>query len=114
MKSKTKKYINNEELHKEVKSEFSYDDLSPTRNKQQQGPEQVFQNSLETSRASIGTAIDVSRNFKEQDIEEESIIRFLVATDNHLGFLEKDPIRKDDSFVYIYTHIFKVLRSLLF
>lgn len=28
----------------------------------------------------------------------ESEIRFLIATDNHLGYLEKDPIRGNDSF----------------
>ena len=29
---------------------------------------------------------------------DDNIVRILVATDNHLGFLEKDPIRGDDSF----------------
>lgn len=28
-----------------------------------------------------------------------STMRILVATDNHLGYLEKDPIRGEDSFV---------------
>jgi double-strand break repair protein MRE11 len=29
---------------------------------------------------------------------DDEIIRILVATDNHLGFLEKDAIRCNDSF----------------
>ncbi len=29
---------------------------------------------------------------------EENTFRILVANDNHLGYLESDPIRKDDSF----------------
>jgi len=29
---------------------------------------------------------------------DEHTLRILVATDNHLGYLEKDPIRGEDSF----------------
>lgn len=29
----------------------------------------------------------------------EDIVRILVATDNHLGFMEKDPVRGADSFI---------------
>lgn len=32
------------------------------------------------------------------DPQVDSIFRFLVTTDNHLGFLERDPIRGEDSF----------------
>lgn len=30
---------------------------------------------------------------------EDSTLRILVATDNHLGYMEKDPLRGEDSFV---------------
>ena len=30
---------------------------------------------------------------------EDSTLRILIATDNHLGYLEKDPLRGEDSFV---------------
>ena len=30
--------------------------------------------------------------------DENSVVNFLVATDIHLGFAERDPIRKNDSF----------------
>ncbi|RKP38050.1 meiotic recombination protein [Dimargaris cristalligena] len=33
------------------------------------------------------------------DTEPENTLRLLLATDNHLGYLEKDPVRKDDSFL---------------
>ena len=29
---------------------------------------------------------------------DDSIIRIMVSTDNHLGFMEKDPVRCNDSF----------------
>ena len=29
---------------------------------------------------------------------DDDILRILVATDNHLGFMERDPIRGEDSF----------------
>lgn len=32
-----------------------------------------------------------------EDIREEDIIRILIATDNHLGYNERDPIRGRDS-----------------
>lgn len=32
------------------------------------------------------------------DVEDPSVLRILVATDNHLGYMEKDPIRGQDSF----------------
>ncbi|ORY98277.1 Mre11 DNA-binding presumed domain-domain-containing protein [Lobosporangium transversale] len=34
----------------------------------------------------------------DTEIEEKDTFSILVATDNHLGYLEKDPIRGDDSF----------------
>ena len=43
--------------------------------------------------------------FEEIKMEEndsgpaEDIVRILVATDNHLGFMEKDPVRGADSFI---------------
>ena len=32
-------------------------------------------------------------------MEEEDIIKILVSSDNHVGFLERDPIRGEDSFL---------------
>ncbi|CAN8065665.1 unnamed protein product [Agarophyton chilense] len=32
------------------------------------------------------------------DTDPESLIKILISTDNHLGYLEKDPVRGDDSF----------------
>ncbi len=31
--------------------------------------------------------------------DDEDALRILVATDNHLGYMEKDPIRGNDSFI---------------
>ncbi|KAF2076751.1 hypothetical protein CYY_001940 [Polysphondylium violaceum] len=39
-----------------------------------------------------------NNNNNNQDDAKANIMRILVATDNHLGYLEKDPIRGDDSF----------------
>jgi hypothetical protein len=33
--------------------------------------------------------------------EEKDVMRILVATDNHLGFMERDRIRRDDSFIAV-------------
>ena len=33
----------------------------------------------------------------DNDLDEDTI-RIMVSTDNHLGFLEKDPVRGNDSF----------------
>ena len=30
--------------------------------------------------------------------DSESVLKILIATDNHLGFMEKDPVRCNDSF----------------
>lgn len=32
------------------------------------------------------------------EASEQDTFKILVATDNHLGYLEKDPVRGDDSF----------------
>ncbi|EGG14929.1 DNA repair exonuclease [Cavenderia fasciculata] len=55
---------------------------------------------------------------QQQDTKKSSIMRILVATDNHLGYLEKDPIRGDDSFnsfeeILQYAHKLKVDMVLL-
>jgi double-strand break repair protein MRE11 len=42
--------------------------------------------------------------------EESSLFRIMIATDNHLGFLENDQIRGDDSFVS-FEEILKVSKS---
>ncbi len=39
--------------------------------------------------------------------EEDSVINILVASDLHLGYLEKDPIRGEDSFV-TFNEVFKI------
>lgn len=44
-------------------------------------------------------AVDPKFRNMDQHQSEESLIKILVATDNHLGYGEKDPIRGDDSFV---------------
>jgi double-strand break repair protein MRE11 len=33
------------------------------------------------------------------DDDHDDILRILIATDNHLGYMEKDPIRGNDSFL---------------
>ena len=37
----------------------------------------------------------------------ENIFRILIATDNHLGYAERDPIRGEDSFV-TFREILKI------
>ncbi|KAJ3302181.1 meiotic recombination, partial [Gonapodya sp. JEL0774] len=32
------------------------------------------------------------------DEDSSNVISILIATDNHLGYLEKDPVRSNDSF----------------
>lgn len=39
--------------------------------------------------------------------EEDSVINILVASDLHLGYLEKDPIRGEDSFV-TFNEVFQI------
>jgi double-strand break repair protein MRE11 len=34
-----------------------------------------------------------------QILEENSLFKIMIATDNHLGYLENDQVRGDDSFV---------------
>ncbi|KAJ1509843.1 Double-strand break repair protein mre11a [Coelomomyces lativittatus] len=44
---------------------------------------------------------DVNQDYESdsgENNEENSCLRILFATDNHLGFMEKDPIRGEDSF----------------
>jgi double-strand break repair protein MRE11 len=45
-----------------------------------------------------------------QNLEENSLFRIMVATDNHLGYLENDQIRGDDSFVS-FEEILKVSKQ---
>ena len=35
----------------------------------------------------------------DEDIREEDILRILITSDNHLGYCERDSIRRDDSFI---------------
>ncbi|KAL9655012.1 hypothetical protein ABK040_008796 [Willaertia magna] len=41
----------------------------------------------------------VEKEVNEEDMDDKDILRILITTDNHLGYLERDPIRKDDSFI---------------
>lgn len=41
---------------------------------------------------------------------EGDILRIMIATDNHLGYMEADPVRKEDSF-NAFEEIFKVARD---
>jgi hypothetical protein len=41
---------------------------------------------------------------------EADILRIMIATDNHLGYMEADPVRKEDSFV-AFEEIFRVARD---
>jgi double-strand break repair protein MRE11 len=34
----------------------------------------------------------------DESSQEDSVLKVLIATDNHLGYQEKDPIRGGDSF----------------
>jgi len=43
----------------------------------------------------------------EQNINEDDILRILVTSDNHLGFGERDRVRRDDSFV-TFEEILKI------
>ncbi|KAN0050710.1 hypothetical protein ACTA71_003858 [Dictyostelium dimigraforme] len=57
-------------------------------------------------------------NQSTNDPSNKNIMRILVATDNHLGYLERDPIRSDDSFnsfeeILKYAHTLKVDMVLL-
>ncbi|KAM9953986.1 hypothetical protein ACTFIR_009101 [Dictyostelium discoideum] len=57
-------------------------------------------------------------NQTTNDPQNKNIMRILVATDNHLGYLERDPIRGDDSFnsfeeILKYAHTLKVDMVLL-
>lgn len=40
-----------------------------------------------------------SINDEDEDFCESNIMRILVATDNHLGAMERDRVRRDDSFI---------------
>ena len=46
-----------------------------------------------------------------QNLEENSLFRIMVATDNHLGYLENDQIRGDDSFTS-FEEILKISREI--
>ncbi|KAJ3330652.1 Double-strand break repair protein mre11a [Blyttiomyces sp. JEL0837] len=46
----------------------------------------------------------------DPDAADEDTIRILVATDNHLGYLEKDPVRSDDSF-QSFEEILKIAKD---
>lgn len=35
----------------------------------------------------------------KENMEDPNMFRILIATDNHLGFMERDPVRGNDSFV---------------
>ncbi len=39
--------------------------------------------------------------FEEEDVDNDDndTIRCLIITDNHVGYLERDPVRGDDSFI---------------
>lgn len=39
-----------------------------------------------------------SKPWKDSTIDKSSIIKILISTDNHLGYLERDPVRGEDSF----------------
>ena len=41
---------------------------------------------------------------------DDSIVRILIATDNHLGFMEKDAVRYNDSFA-AFEEIFLTAKS---
>jgi double-strand break repair protein MRE11 len=38
------------------------------------------------------------RAFPTGHCRDDDIVRVMVATDNHLGFMERDPVRGNDSF----------------
>jgi hypothetical protein len=48
-----------------------------------------------------GTLYETTGHFTGRDwltdVTEADTIRILIATDNHVGYEERDPIRKDDS-----------------
>lgn len=45
-----------------------------------------------------------------QSSDDKSLFRIMIATDNHLGFLENDQLRGDDSFTS-FEEILKVSKS---
>ena len=49
----------------------------------------------------------VPKPAQDAPAEEDSVINILVASDLHLGYLEKDPIRGEDSFV-TFNEVFKI------
>ena len=53
---------------------------------------------------------DAARSRAQQadgDATDDSVINILVASDLHLGYLEKDPIRGDDSFA-TFNEVFQI------
>ena len=47
------------------------------------------------------------RPWQAGDDEEDSVISILIASDVHLGYLEKDPIRGEDSFA-TFNEVFQI------
>ena len=40
-----------------------------------------------------------SQEENHEELDDENVIKIMIATDNHLGYGEKYPDRKDDSFI---------------
>jgi hypothetical protein len=55
-----------------------------------------------------GFEIDIA--MADEAPNDGDILRMMVATDNHLGYMETDPVRKEDSFV-AFEEIFKVAKD---
>ena len=58
----------------------------------------------------FGPTPDAARSRAQQadgDATDDSVINILVASDLHLGYLEKDPIRGDDSFA-TFNEVFQI------
>lgn len=63
--------------------------------------------------SSLGASKKASSSSSQNSMEEKDILRILITTDNHVGFNERDPIRKEDSFIIFdeimqYAHTYNV------
>ncbi|KAJ2398930.1 meiotic recombination [Coemansia sp. RSA 2559] len=57
-------------------------------------------------RAAAAASAAAARN----SADDSSTLNILVATDNHLGFMERDPVRGDDSF-YAFSEILQIAKA---
>ncbi|KAG2375246.1 hypothetical protein C9374_009869 [Naegleria lovaniensis] len=70
-------------------------------------------NFMETDEDGVQPVPRASSSSPEEPMDEKDILRILITTDNHVGFNERDPVRKEDSFIIFeeimqYAHRYNV------